>query len=328
VPALARVLGKITPYRPPREGQSITYSRLWIQVKMWGELDRIAPGLVLFYYLALRQQQIRPGQHLGALRARCRQLGLSPAGWRFLCRFGEWAYEGLLRFDEPGEDAVPFENLVAWIEWQARAGLRQPLPACYAQSLREFGAFRWYPELRAEVMLDPRLARVAEAHAPGPRGAGREPIDFDDWQEMLHWLLTEELEFDANQWRAGWPALRRARDKWVSTRLDLCWDSAVGPFTVDGWRVRPLTSGHDLVAEGQRMRHCAERGIRDCHAGRYHLFTVEHPETGAPAATIGLKLVDGAWRLHQVKGQGNAEAGEAMERIGAVVLERYRGASR
>lgn len=99
----------------------------------------------------------------------------------------------------------------------------------------------------------------------------------------------------------------------------------MGPFEGEGWRVRPLTCGLELLEESHRLQHCAERYIGACHQGRYRMFTVECPKSGAPAATIGLVRKEGAWRLDQVRGKVNQNAGEAMERLGAVVLDRYQG---
>lgn len=329
-PALARVLRRIPRHRPPRQPLSAAYTALWLHEAFWTRLEGRAPGLLLFYYLAARRNLVRPGDDLGLLRARCRALGLSPAGWRFLCRFGEWAYDGLLPGDEAPEDSAPFEWLVALLEWQAAAGLRQPLHACFVDSLVAAGALRRDAGGRVAVVLDPRLARVAATQVSGPLGAGRVagpgPIDLDEWIRVLRWMVKERPAFDRNQWRAGWPALRRAHDAWLRRRLERGWDSRVGPFSVDGWSVRPLTTAGELVAEGQRMRHCVASYLDACLAGRYRLFTVEHPETGAPAATIGLRQQGGEWQLGQVRGPHNAAAGPAMEMLGLEVLGRYRGA--
>lgn len=321
-PALVRVLRRINRHRPSGQRESRAYSELWSRAGLWVELDRKAPNLVLFYYLAAHQRQIRAGAQLGELRARCRQLGLSPAGWRFLCRFGERAYEGLLLLDERN-CPTPLEIVIAYLQWQAAADLRQPLPLAHALSLDEAMAFHMTPGSGVVVAVDPRLARVAAAHAPAPHGGGREPIDFAEWQTVLNWLARDRFELDANQWRAGWPAIRRARERWLRQRLDLRWDSLEGPFECEGWRVRPLTSGRELVEEGQRMQHCAANYIRACHEGRYRMFTAEHPQSGEPAATIGLACRKGVWRLDQVKGAKNREVDEAMARLGAAVLERY-----
>lgn len=110
------------------------------------------------------------------------------------------------------------------------------------------------------------------------------------------------------------------------TRLDLRWDSRAGPFDAGCWRVRPLTSGHELVEEGRRMKHCVERYIRACHDGCYRLFTVERRQTETPFATIGLKHEKGAWRLDQVRGPGNTEVVEELAALGEAALRRYRSA--
>ena len=321
-PALARVLRRINPHRPSGQRESSVYSELWSRTALWAELDRKAPNLVLFYYLAVHHGQIHAGAQLGDLRARCRELRMSPAGWRFLCRFGEWAYEGLLLSDPDGQSA--FEKIVAYVQWQAAAAIKQPLPAVYAETVVDARAFGRDEADYMVIKLDPHVARIAEAHAPGP-GGGRQPIDFGQWQTILGWLAHERPALDANQWRAGWPALCRAHLGWLRRRFDLRWESRVGPFEGEGWRVRPLTSGLELLEEGHRLQHCAERYICACHQGRYRMFTVECPKSGAPAATIGLVRKEGAWRLDQVRGKANQNAGEAMDRLGAVVLGRYQG---
>lgn len=320
-PVLVRVLGRISRHHPSGQRESSVYSELWSRAALWAELDRKAPNLVLFYYLAVHHRQIHAGAQLGDLRARCRELRMSPAGWRFLCRFGEWAYEGLLLIDPDYPPA--FEEIVAYVQWQAAAAIKQPLPAVYAETVANACAFGGNESDYMIITLDPHVARIAEAHAPGPHGGGRDPIDFGQWQAVLGWLAHDRPVVDANQWRAGWPALRRARQRWLQRRLDLRWESQVGPFECAGWRVRPLTSGLELVEESRRLQHCAERYIRACHQGRYRMFTVECPRTGAPAATIGLVRKEDAWRLDQVKGAQNADVDDTIARVGSVVLGRY-----
>jgi len=324
-PALAQVLRRIRRYAPRRLPTSFLYIQLWRREDFWTGLERRAPHLVLFSYLAQRYGTLRPDDDVGVLRARCRELGLSPAGWRFLCRFGEWAYEGLLMDYEAAHGPPPFPNLVPYLQWLAAAGLKQPLPAIYAYSLEKAGAIGWPPEhAHPIVALDPRVARVLEAHAAGPEGQGRAPIPYGEWPTMLRWLMRVRPELDRNQWQAGWPALRRAADKWRQAKMGERWASAVAEFTIGEWRVRPLTCGRELAAEGRRMRHCVADLSESCQAGIYRVFTVEHADTGAPQVTIGLQLKNGAWQPGQARGPKNADPTAEMVAIANDLLTRYR----
>ena len=74
-----------------------------------------------------------------------------------------------------------------------------------------------------------------------------------------------------------------------------------------------------MIDEGRRMRHC----VAD-DQGRYRVFTAEHPKTGEPAATIGLRLVEGQWQLEQVRGRRNQAVEEGLERVAQEVVGRYR----
>jgi hypothetical protein len=331
-PELARALQRIRRYAPPRMATSFLYTQLWRREDFWTGLERRMPTLVLFCYLTLRTGTEAPGgatlaadADLGALRAHCRRWGLGPAGWRFLCRFGSWSYEGLLLHHEPEDGAPHVGHLAAWVQWQAAAGLRQPLPPGYTDSIDEAFAIGW-PDGAPHplVGLDPRLGRILEAHAPGPAGQGRPPIPSGEFRMVLKWLVRAEPELDRNQWQAGWPALRRAARQWRLRTMEERWACKVEAFTAGVWRLRPLTNVRELAEEGKRMRHCVADFAEPCQAGAYRVFTVEHAASGAPQATVSLRHKNGAWEIAQVLGPRNAAAGPQMLEIAQDLLTRYR----
>jgi len=327
---LERVLRAVQRHCPPRLPTSFLYSQLGIRADFWMNLQHRAPGLVLFAYLAERGKVLRRGEDIGALRAHCFKRGMTPAGWRFLCRFGAWAFEGMLKPD-PGAE-VSLETLIAWVQWQAADGLQQPLPAAYAETLLASGAMSWHPDQYAVVVVDPRLAGIAEAHAPGlnrngPQGEGREPIDMDEWENVLEWWAEARPELDRNQWQAGWPAIRRLYQRWFTQAMNEPWDCPLGTATLDGWRVRPLVCGRDLVAEGERMRHCSASYLNKCLEGTSRFFTVEEPDSGKPVATFDLELRDKRWEVGQVRGKCNARPDPGMWLIATFTCNSYNRAT-
>ena len=62
----------------------------------------------------------------------------------------------------------------------------------------------------------------------------------------------------------------------------------------------------------------------DCRAGKRRIFTVEHAGTGAPRATVGLELRNGAWHTGQARGPKDADPGPEMLEIAQDLLNRYR----
>lgn len=321
-PVLARFLLRAHRFRPQGEPVSQTYNLLWRHEHRWMTLRLRSPGLMLLRYLFLLQGLLEPGDDVGALRASCRDLGLGGAGWRFLCRHGDRAFEDLLPRRATG--GIPPDLLIAYVQWQAEAGLRQPLPACYARAILAHAA-DWRLEAYGDyvICLDPRFGRLSEAHLPAPHGDGRPPIDFADWSRVLDWLAVMRPRLDRNQWRSGWPALRRAAADWDLRRENHRWDCALGAFRRGRWQVRPLTRGRELLDEGQRLRHCVGGYIPRCLRGEYRVFTVEDAESGAPRVTIGLLRGNDGWLLDQVRGKRNREPDDEMKSLAREVWQRY-----
>lgn len=321
-PVLARFLLRAHRYRPCEEPVSETYSLLWRHEHRWMTLRRRSPGLMLLRYLFLVRGLLEPGDDVGALRNRCRDLGLGGAGWRFLYRHGDRAFEDLL--PRHPTSSVPPDVLIAYVQWQAESGLRQPLPVCYARAILAHAA-DWWLEGHGDfrIRLDPRFARLSEAHLPAPHGGGRPPIDFAEWSRVLDWLSVTRPPLDRNQWRTGWPVLRRAAADWDLRRENLRWDSALGAFRHGRWQVRPLTRGRELLDEGQRLHHCVGGYIPRCLRGEYRVFTVEDASSGAPQVTIGLARTDGGWQIDQVRGERNREADDEMKGLAREVRQSY-----
>jgi len=307
-PELLQLTLRLHRYRPVGEVSSVAYAKLWRHAAYWQELERISPRLTLFCYLAERRQRKTEYAHLGELRDDCLELGLSPAGWRFLCRHGEAAYAPWLRPADSKRGLEHFEVLIAWIEWQAQAGLQQPLSAEFARVIAAAQILGRDEEGYYAVMADPRFARVAANDFPAGQDGKPDEATRAEWQEVATWLAVARPELDRHQWRAGWPLLQRAHRSWEQRLIDARWDCPVATVSIDGWSARALSNGKDLAEEGERMKHCVINYVDRCLAGGYQVFTVEHPDNGEPVATIGLKKYEDGWEIDQVQGQRNSEA--------------------
>jgi len=325
-PLLQGTLQRIAPRVWKLRADSEGYSALWATQPLWKRLHQGAPGLAHFCGQLLAEGRLQRGDDLGAVRRAAREFGLGAAGWRFLCRHGEAAYDSLLRFLSR-HSGWQLSGICAYIEWQVRGGLREPLLPEYGAMVARFGHITERAG-RIEVPIDPRLARaLADACRPAGDAARKARVPLDEWRDLLGWMHHQQPCLDRNQWRAGWPAVRRAYAHWADCRERLQWTSAVGPLSFGHWTVRPLTCGRQLVEEGERMSHCVADYIPDCFEGEYLVFTVEHRGTGQPEATLGLRDGPDGWALDQVRGPRNAAVDGDLLRVARTLLQRYREAA-
>jgi hypothetical protein len=300
------------------------YGELCKHHAFWAEFYGRHPGLSYFCHLAVEYGLIREGDDLGELRRKCLEQGLGRVAWRFLARHGDAAFRAAIN-PLLGPEHV-CENVLGYIEWQARAGLDKPLPIPLGRNL--IAASGMLLTLEQGGVFDTRIARAANDHWKG-LNTTRERRRFaeHDWVKVLVWLRDEQPKFDRNQWRAGWSAIWRSYLKWRSLHGDnSAWTSCLTAFDYRDWRITPMTSSYQLAREGLRMRHCVAGYAGRCVRGNYRLFSVACQFTGKPLATVGLLRKDNEWQLEQVKGPCNREPSQVIRELAGRILERYQSA--
>ena len=299
---LARALSGFQP-------DSRDYNAVWQEAPAWRNLVHHYPRLVPLYRDFRKLGLLAEGAGLAGLRQLCRARGLGRAGWRFLVRHGLEIHRAT-SFTGEWEKGV-IDRVLAYVDWMARAGLERPLPDAFAGSIPfEFAVKGAGGRMR--IPIDLRLAgHLPELHGEAGNADEAEELEwarYREWRRVALWLMDGGGRLDRHQWRAGWPAIARAHQRWLQGRGDVIrWDPLVAAFRCENWQVRPLCGDQQLAQEGYRMHHCVADYQDDCADGTMRIFSVEHAETGKPAATVGLVRDGDSWRLDEARGRFNEE---------------------
>jgi hypothetical protein len=259
------------------------------------------------------------GNEVGQLREVCLNMGLSPAGWRLLHRYGNKAFRAAV---SPSVSAdTSFANVMDYVEWQVQAGLISPLP----EPLGERYLATTGLDLNSDRVADPRIARAAKNHWNALRKPGlQEEFAEKDWVEVLIWMRDHSPQFDDNQWRAGWPLIWRKYEEWklLNTSKDQ-WCSEIEEFSSGAWHVVPLATSYEVAKEGIEMKHCVAGYAPLCRTGSYRLFSIRELKSGKRKATAGLILDGSKWQLEQVKAKCNDYPGDEIEQVAQELCARY-----
>ena len=249
-------------------------------------------------------------------------MGLTPAGWRFIHRYGNRAYRGVIHNSLSQEQNLL--NTLCFVDWQVRGGLEEPLPEILGMNyLLSMGM-----SLEFEHQIDPRLAYMVARHWEALHTDDlRESFAECDWVQMIIWLRDHTPRLDRNQWCAGWTALQRQYELWRKLRQsEARWESPLEEISLGSWRIVPLISSYDVALEGVRMKHCVATYAATCLLGEYRLFSVRSAENDHPLATVGLEKQDGVWALEQVKGKCNEIVCGEIQGVAEEIGRRFRRA--
>jgi hypothetical protein len=270
--------------------------------------------------LALEAEVIAPGSHLHVLRRYCLTSGLSQAGWKFVSAHGEAALRAS-RQRILGASRQ-FECALHLIEWQAAARLEKPLPGILAeQYVLAMGVL-----LADSDSVDPRLARAAAWHWEALGEESRRTFARNEWLRIIVWMRDHSPQLDKNQWRAGWPAISRAFERWaIEQPTQSEWESPVDRLRIGNYRVKALNSALELARDGQAMRTCVASYAGLCRAGGYLVYSVFSLEESKRVATIGLELGSDGWELEQVKARFNARPSDEVNLVAERLVDNIQG---
>jgi hypothetical protein len=272
-----------------------------------------------FLLFAQRCGHTFAGNASAKLRTLCLEMGLTPAGWRFIHRFGSTAYKAVVQTSAAQESN--FENALSYVAWQVQGGLNTPLP----EQLGEKYLLTMGLVLELEHEIDPRLAHVAYLHWQTLNEVDlQEEFAEQQWVQVLVWMRDQSPKLDNNQWRAGWPVIWRKFKQWQKLHsAEDHWSSALGELSVGNWRVVPLTCSYEVALEGMAMKNCVAVYATQCLTGKYRLFSIRSTETGKRVATVGLEKNENNWDLEQVKGKCNKNVTQELCDVALVVKLKY-----
>ena len=318
-PAFIGVLRKLLGVGSYLDSTNESFNEYWQDEMSWVAMVNHYPRLVHLYCEARGQGLLPAGSGVVELRRLCRGLGLSRAGWRFLSRYGEEAYEFAYFCTRDGRWRLP--QVVNLVEWQSRTGLGKPMAWEALYDLDVAGCIRADETGRYRIDVDPRIARVHQDYrATLDEPEDPEAVDYAV-RTVFRWVRDHQPDFDRNQWKSGWPAIKRACEKWLRERPDFyCWSPLLESFEIDRWSVKPLVGSNQLALEGVRMKHCVEMYTERCLDGEYKVFAVEDTKSGQAVATLGLEWKDDKWVLEQARGKLNREVREELEPVVHAIL--------
>lgn len=189
----------------------------------------------------------------------------------------------------------------------------------------------------ADVVARSRLPDFAggPAETPSPRwtavarffaGLVGQPDGFrgDELGEVLDWVqamirdnpewsiegrTARTVRLASRDWHKLQTRIRLwSKENWTGFPLDE-WTASEGEENTKSyrvWRVRQITTGKELAAEGHAQRHCVGSYIERCRSGSCAIFsmTVEDASTVGRQRALTIELSSG-WRVVQAKGVGN-----------------------
>ena len=88
----------------------------------------------------------------------------------------------------------------------------------------------------------------------------------------------------------------------------------------------PLTSGAELAAEGQAMRHCVGTYTRQCANGNLRIFSLRHPD--GRRSTLSIVHAGNFWKISQNLAEQNRMPDKALLAVGKVIAKLYNKAEK
>ena len=270
----------------------------------------------LLHLCSLTTDPDRPGRPNvpQRLKSQLRELGLGRAGWRLVCRHGVRAYAALMEGERDRDNiaaiVIAGANLIA-------ACQRPGLPP--VELMRQLGELEHENDTGDPLVPMPLLRAAWDAALALPTRHARRAFAAGAFARAATWWRSARDRpaippgipwawFDART--TAWEQRERA----LRTTDALQWTGPVAAFECQGVRVVPLESLVALWDEGLAMRHCVggENFAKACLAGTRRVYSLRDARSGRRLATAScLRKPGEAWRLGQVAGFANRDAGRA-----------------
>lgn len=303
------------------------------------EIEQVAPqlqplwrGLEQGGYLNDWRKQYPPHESLKALKAAARRIGITKAGWRYLCRLNKRQVRVLVGSNEQN---FACQSNRAWaINLLARTGEEPPSsPVVFARLFwLIFNAELWDEGVATSLRVFTRAALREVRNRVGQELAFARELSFVcDWFRYEYLEREDRARLDANQQAAEWSWFYRNAEEWHRQafrappgKSGVRWESLLGPFRLYGYDVAPLLSVEDLYDEANAMEHCVITYEKYCVVGKSRIFSIR--DRGRPLATFEISLRYGRWCLIQVRGWRNSTPSPILILIARETLARYRAA--
>ena len=263
------------------------------------EWPKLAPVIAL-----LKAFGVDLTRHSGDIRLLLmHEFGLSPAGWRWLLKFGM-----------PAESVQPVdeESGGGYVAHLANVMAAMPVQASMDRQFVNHVAETYYSDgCGVDLVYKRWLLTGAWRHLRAmPLAEDREFFLLGEFIALVRWALEVDWVADANQRRAGWPAFQRAWRK--ATRYGLGpfmrWPVPFEQVQEFGLFAVAISNTEELWDEAGAMGHCISDYADACAAGTFLACSVLD-EGGQHIATFSFEreAPGQEWRFHCCKGCFNAD---------------------
>jgi hypothetical protein len=160
----------------------------------------------------------------------------------------------------------------------------------------------------------------------------RNPVEINELNNLFDFLMDEHRENENFKMKGrSLESIRRKSDVWHRLQIK---KSKIGGGSWEGlpiedwkattgrqpnktvWLVHQITTGNELVKEGQRMRHCVSSYKRPCMEGRTAIFTVSSVTSGwKEKRNLTIEVDMSKWKIVQIAGLANRRATGAENSI-------------
>ncbi len=241
---------------------------------------------------------------VAALRHALVSRGLSPQGWRLLCRDSEGPRR-LVR--EPWLwDHDPAKPLIAGVELHIRLGLHRAVPKEFAAAI-DLDLCDYPAASLATNRIPEPLLRIVAREAMRVEASGQIVAWLNGpWDRFTEWQAAHpDLVPDSNQVRAGWPWLQQKIGAWFDAvergriTSPLRWNFPARDISSESFVAVALERPGDLWEEGKAMSHCVGDMGHRADDGKSLFYSIRERDSGRRIATLEIARADSSasWQV-------------------------------
>ena len=155
-------------------------------------------------------------------------------------------------------------------------------------------------------------------------------MEDEEQDAILDWFEAEGLWQGLPDKNSTWLSLKRRSEIWheevwqreQAEEANAAWESLLEETVIDGLKIKPLVTGHDLYKEGREMRHCVSSYTWRCLNDGYRIFSLL--EANGTRSTLSLRPKSCEdFVIDQHKGLANGRVSLAASKAAREVCRLY-----
>lgn len=242
------------------------------------------------------------------LKLRCKEYGLTDAGWKWLCKQGSWFFNDL----------------------QLRAGNTSFISEC---AMKNIGKIPKTKHLNLFIRNESRLKTSITVKFL--EQLANKKVKASD--SHLHHLVLDYAEQnldDLKPCKLTWETLMRLQERWhrdqhagrttAKKGMLKTWVSVLPKYELKTLAATELVSNHELIDEGDAMRHCVggDNYVSACANGQSAIFSIKN-SSGERVATVELTQYGQRYVVRQCYGPENLPVSPSVHTMARKLAAEY-----